>query len=177
MLRFTLFFIASALFAATPYEQGRSYYELGDFKKAACSFQEAVAAEPGISERYLWLGRAYGRRAEHSSPFTAPGYAVKARQNFEKAVELDPRNLEAMSDLFEYYLEAPGFLGGGVDKATVLTAKIAQLDRAEGHYAQFKLAEKRGDLARAEHELRAAASAAPDRLADLAKFLARRKTS
>jgi tetratricopeptide (TPR) repeat protein len=155
---------------------GRNYFMLGDYKKAANFFQEAVGANPGDSDRYLWLGRAFGRRAEHASPFTAPGYASKARHNFEKAVELNPRNLEAMSDLFEYYLEAPGFLGGGVDKAALLAKKIAQLDPAEAHYTRYKLAEKRGDLARAEQELRLAAAIAPDqpgRAIDLARFLAR----
>src|SRR5207247_6645096 len=91
------------------------------------------------------LGRAFGRRADQSSPFTAPAYAAKARQNFEKALELNPRNIEAMNDLFEYYLEAPGFLGGGLDKAALLANRIAALDPVEAHYAQYRLAEKKGD--------------------------------
>src|SRR5439155_10174049 len=80
---------------------GRNYFMLGEYKRATCSFQEALAAAPGDSDRYLWLGRAFGRRAEHAGPLTAPGYASKARQNFERAVDLNPKNLEAMSDLFE----------------------------------------------------------------------------
>src|SRR5262249_33797156 len=72
---------------------GRNYYMMGDYKKAGRAFQEGVAAGPD-SDRYLWLGRAFGRRAEHATPFTAPGYASKARQNFEKAIEIDPSNLE-----------------------------------------------------------------------------------
>jgi Flp pilus assembly protein TadD len=154
----------------------RNYYMLGDYKRASHSFQDALAAGSGDADRYLWLGRAYGRRAEQAGPLTAPSYAVKARQNFEKAIELDPRNLEALSDLFEYCLEAPGFLGGGVDKATALAKRIAQLDPVEAHYAQFRLAEKAGDPARAEQELRQAAALSPDqpgRLIDLARFLAR----
>ena len=155
---------------------GRNYFMLGDYKRAACSFHDALAAGPADSDRYLWLGRAYGRRAEHGSPLTAPAHASKARQNFEKAVELNPRNLEALSDLFEYYLEAPGFLGGGVDKAATLARRIAQLDPAEAHFAQYRLAEKSGDSARAEQELRRAAELAPTqpgRLVDLARFLAK----
>jgi Flp pilus assembly protein TadD len=155
---------------------GRNHYMLGDYKKATQAFQAAVAAQPANSDHYLWLGRAFGRRAEQSSPFTAPAYAGKARQNFEKAVELNPRNLEALSDLFEYYLEAPGFLGGGLDKATLLVTKIAGLDPVEAHYAQYKLAEKKGDSALAEQELRRAAAMAPEqpgRAIDLARFLAR----
>ena len=35
---------------------------------------------------------------------------------FERAVALDPANREAVGDLFDYYLGAPGFLGGGANK-------------------------------------------------------------
>src|SRR4051794_29401571 len=64
---------------------GRNYYGLGEFKKATEALEKAAAADPSSSDIYLWLGRAYGRRAETSSMITAPGYAGKARQNFERA--------------------------------------------------------------------------------------------
>src|SRR5712692_5838153 len=82
---------------------GKNYFMLGDYKKASEAFERAVAADPANSDYRHWLGKAFGRRAETSSPLTAPGLACKARQNFQKAVELDPKNLEAMNDLFEYY--------------------------------------------------------------------------
>ena len=135
---------------------GRNYYMQGDFKKATEALEKAVAAEPGNSEFNLWLGRAYGRRAETSSLFTAPGYASKARQYFEKAAQLNPRNLEAQSDLFEYYLEAPGFLGGGLEKAAATAEQIARINPAEGHWAQAKLAEQRKEFSSAEEQLRRA---------------------
>src|SRR5438132_1323625 len=115
---------------------GQNYYGLGDLKKATEALEKAIALEPRNSEYFLWLGRAYGRRAETSSPFTAPGNASKARQNFEKAVHLNPHNIEALTDLFEYYLEAPGILGGGLDKARALASDIARVDPAEGHWSQ-----------------------------------------
>jgi Flp pilus assembly protein TadD len=155
---------------------GRNYYMQGDYKKATEALDKAAAADPDSGEIALWLGRAYGRRAETSSPFTAPGHASKARQWFEKAVELSPKNTEALSDLFEYYLEAPGFLGGGFDKAQAVAAKMAALDAAEGHWAQAKLAEKRKEFGSAEEQLRRAIEASPQRVGrilDLAKFLAR----
>jgi Flp pilus assembly protein TadD len=121
----------------------------------------------------LWLGRAYGRRAETSSLITAPGFANKARQFFEKAAQLNPSNIEAQSDLFEYYLEAPGFLGGGFDKASATALQIARISPAEGHWAQAKLAEKRKEYSSAETQLRRAAEIAPQqigRLIDLARL-------
>jgi len=155
---------------------GQNYYGLGDLKKATEAIEKATAADPRNSTYFMWLGRAYGRRAETSSAFTAPGFASRSRQNFEKAVELDPANLEATSDLFEYYLEAPGFLGGGMDKAVKAAEKIAALNETEGYWARAKIAEKRKEWSGAEQQLRRAAELAPrqvGRLLDLARFLAR----
>jgi len=156
---------------------GRNYYMQGEFKKASEALEKAVEAEPGNSGYVLWLGRAYGRRAETANPFTAPGYASKTRQCFEKAVQLNPRNMDALADLFEFYTEAPGFLGGGMDKAAAMAVRIGQVDAAEGQIAQARLAEKKKEYAAAEEHFRRAVEIAPlqaARLVDLARFLVRR---
>src|ERR1035441_7133948 len=156
---------------------GRDYYGQGEFKKATEALERAVALEPGNSGFHLWLGRAYGRRAETSSMISAPGLANKARQSFERAVQLNPVNLEAQSDLFEYYLQAPGFLGGGFDRAAATAAQIARISPSEGYWAQARLAEKRKEFGTAEAQLRRALEIAPQqvgRLIDLARLLTRR---
>jgi FimV-like protein len=155
---------------------GQCYYMLDDYKKAGEAFENAIAAAPKDSLYWDWLGRAYGKRAETSSFLTAPRYASQARQHFEKAVELDPKNLEAVDDLFEYYLEAPGLLGGGTDKAAQLSERIHAIAPAKYHSMQARLAEKQKQIPSAEQHLRQAIEAAPaevGRLIDLARFLAR----
>jgi tetratricopeptide (TPR) repeat protein len=155
---------------------GRDYYMQSEYKKATEVLEKALAADPSNSQYALWLARAFGRRAETSSPFTAPGYASKARQYFEKATQNDPHNLEALTDLFEYYLEAPGFLGGGLDKAQTTASQIATIDAAEGHWSQAKLAEKRKEYGSAEEQLKRAIEVSPQqvgRFIDLARFLAK----
>jgi len=122
-----------------------------------------------------WLGRAYGRRAETSNPLTAPGYAGKSRQALEKSVRLDPSNKEATGDLLDFYLEAPGFLGGGFDKAHALAKIIGQSDPAEEHYAEAVIDEHRKDYSGAEQQFRRALELAPrqvSRFVALAKYLA-----
>jgi tetratricopeptide (TPR) repeat protein len=154
---------------------GRDYFMMGDFKKAVDYLKKSVAAQPLNSEYMDWLGRAYGRRAETAFPVIAPGLASKARQAFERSVALDPKNAEALSDLFEYYLEAPGFLGGGYDKALAVAEKICVIDPPEGYFAKAQLAQKRREFSDAEQHLRKAAATAPHEvghLIDLAKFLA-----
>ena len=156
---------------------GQAYYMLGDYKKAAESLEQAAADVPGDSSYQHWVGKAYGRRAETSFALTAIGFANKARVAFEKAVQLDPKNVEAVSDLFEFYLQAPGFLGGGFDKASRLAGEIAKRDPGEGYYARARLAEERKEYVTAESQLRRAMELAPSRVGriiDLAEFLSKR---
>jgi tetratricopeptide (TPR) repeat protein len=155
---------------------GQNYLMLGEAQRATEFFQKAVSAEPASSVYSHWLGRAYARQAEAAGTFDALTLAPKARRSLEKAVQLDPRNLEAMGDLFEYYLEAPAFMGGGLDKAVRLADQIAGQDEAEGHYAQSRIEEKRKDFGRAEDHLRRAMELEPrkvGRVIDLAKFQAK----
>lgn len=156
---------------------GQIRFMLGDFKKAVEAFEAAVKMEPDNSEYAHWLGRAWGRRAETANPLMAPGYAAKTRQWFERAVALNPRNQEALNDLFDYYLEAPGFLGGGIEKAAKLAEHIAMLDTAEGYWAKAQVADRRKEFDRAEDSLRRAMNLAPQqvgRVIDLARYLAKR---
>jgi Flp pilus assembly protein TadD len=156
---------------------GECHFMQGDYKKATDSFEKALALAPRNSELHRLLGNVYGRRAETASVFTAPGYARKAHQYFEQAVALDPNNREAVANLFEYYLDAPGIMGGGIDKAENLVTHISKLDPPAGHHAQAQLEGKRNRYEAAEEQLRRAAELAPrqaGRLIDLAKFLADR---
>jgi predicted Zn-dependent protease len=154
---------------------GRNYLMLGELKNATDFLLKAREAQPENSEFMDWLGRAYGRRAETSNFLAAPGWASKARQAFERAVELDPKNSDALSDLFDYYLDAPGFLGGGYQKARAVAEKTAAIDAPEGFYQRAKLAQKRKEYSSMELHLREAVAAAPHEVGHmvaLARFLA-----
>ncbi len=160
---------------ATNFLIGRDYFMSGDFRQASEYIQKAVSSNPTNSEYVDWLGRAYGKRAETSNFISAPSWASKARQAFERAVVLDPKNSDALSDLFDYYLEAPGFMGGGYDKAAGIAARIAVIDPSEGYYVSSKLAQHRNEYSAAEQHLRQAVAAAPrevGHLINLARFLA-----
>jgi Flp pilus assembly protein TadD len=155
---------------------GKAHFMSTDYKKSVEAFEKAAALDPNSAEYAHWLGRAYGRLAETSNPLFAPGKAVKARQQFERAVALEPGNKEALNDLFDYYLNAPGFLGGGTQKAENLVNQIAKLDEAEGFYARAQISDKKKDYPSAEQQLRRAYELAPrqvGRIVDLAKYLAK----
>src|SRR4051794_7544076 len=140
---------------------GKAYYMDGEFRNATTYLEKAVTQDSQNSEYHDWLGKAYGRRAEQSTFLTAFSYAKKARRCFENAAALDPKNLEALGDLFEYYLQAPGIVGGGVEKAESVALSIAALNQPEYHYTLARLAEKRQDVSKVEKELRTAMNLAP----------------
>jgi Flp pilus assembly protein TadD len=161
--------------AATLQLGGQDLFMLGEYKKASEAFEKAAALDPNNAKLIHWLGRAYGRRAETSNPFLAPGLASKTRQMFERAVELDPTDKDALGDLLDFYLDAPGFLGGGMHKAEMLAQLILKEDPAEGHYAEGLVADKKKEYASAEEQFRRAAELAPrqvGRILVLARYLA-----
>ena len=154
---------------------GQDFFMLGEYKKASEAFEKAAVLDPNNAKLTHWLGRAYGRRAETANPFLAPGLASKTRQMFEKAVELDPTDKDALGDLLDYYLDAPGFLGGGMHKAEMLAQMILKEDPAEGHYAQGLVADKKKEYDTAEEQFRRAAELAPRQVGHvlvLARYLA-----
>jgi len=156
---------------------GKNYFMIGEYKKAVEFFEKALADSPESSDAELWLGRAWGRRAEKSGWLMAGIHAVKARQCFERAVALDPHNHEAKNDLFDFYLNAPSFLGGGIDKAEALAESIAKERPPEYEFEEAQIADRRKDYAAAEAHLRRAMELAPGqagRIVDLARYLAKR---
>jgi hypothetical protein len=62
--------------------------------------------------------------------FRAMGMAGDIREAFQKAVELDPSNMDAQFGLMGYYLAAPAIAGGGIDKARDQARAIARVDAA-----------------------------------------------
>jgi cytochrome c-type biogenesis protein CcmH/NrfG len=154
----------------------RAYYSIQDWDQSISSGEKAIALSPEKSMYHLWLGRAYGEKADASSFFTAAGLAKKVRASFERAVELDGSNIQARSDLAEFYMEAPGIMGGGQDKARAQADALLKIAPAKGHWALGRLAEKNKDNAAAEREYKAALDAThggADGWLDLAIFYRR----
>ena len=94
----------------------RAYFTLGEWDRGISNCEKAVALSPDNSQFHLWLGRIYGEKADRSGFMTAAGLAKRVRDEFEKAVHLNPKSVDARSDLAEFYLEAPGIVGGGRDR-------------------------------------------------------------
>jgi len=137
----------------------RSYFAMQKWNPAVEAGEKAVSIAPNNSDYHMWLGRAYAEKANHSSFVTAAQLTKKIRREFERAVELDASNVYARSDLAEFYLEAPAFMGGGASKARRQAEAIGQQDAAVGHWLQARIAEKEQRFDEAEQEYRNAIEA------------------
>lgn len=159
------------------YWLARCYFELNDFDRAVPNAERSVELDPGNSEYHLWLGRAYGGKAERAGWFSGLSLAKRVRREFEEAVRLNPSNFAAQHDLLEFYLRAPGIAGGGTDKARQQVEAVAAVDPVEGHLVRgdFLADKKKPD--QAEMEFRKVLEAQPKRVQpylDIADFYLRR---
>jgi tetratricopeptide (TPR) repeat protein len=119
---------------AGAYYLGRIAFEGERYEQAATWFEKAVQLGGGNSDSHLWLGRTYGHQAQ-AAKSEAFFLARKVKTHLEKAVELNPDNIEARFDLLEYYLQAFAFVAGGHTKAKEQAEEIAKRNAAAGRKA------------------------------------------
>ncbi len=145
--------------AETYYLLCRAQFDFPDWDAAIQACQKAVAIQPNSALYHLWLGRAYGEKADAANFLIAAPLAGKRRTEFEIAVSLDPANVAARTDLAEFYLEAPGIVGGSRQKAEDQAKILESQEAGRAHWVRGRLAQKNNDLATAEKEYKAAVEA------------------
>ena len=133
---------------------GRAWIAEGDSEHAIPPLQKAVALEPKSSDAHMWLGRAMAQKAQKANFFQQASLAPKIHKAFEEAVALDPASVEARLSLMDFYLLAPGIMGGSDAKAREQAAEIRRRDPLKGYQAFGRIAEhdKKFDAAEAEYE-------------------------
>lgn len=156
----------------------RVEFTLAHWDAAIHDCQQAIILDPRNSDDHLWLGRALGEKANKSSFLSAYQLGKRVLAEFQLAAQLDPRNGEALSDLGEFYLEAPGVVGGGLDKAESVAEQLDRVDPVRADELRAGIAGQRGDFGQAETQLKKAlaVSTHPARQwATLARFYAGRQ--
>lgn len=137
----------------------RAYLAIEELDRAESTCKRAVVLDPGNSRYHRWLGHVYGEKADRASFLSAAGLAGKTREELERAVQLNPNDLETRADLAEFYFEAPGIVGGGQDKARAQAKIMSAKSPAREHWVYAHIAEKNHDPAAAEREYREMISA------------------
>ena len=159
---------ANALVAANPAD-AEAYVLLagvcvtkGDADAAVAASEKAVELAPANSEFQRQLGDTYGFAAQKAGMLSKMSFAKKCRLAYEKAVELDPKNLNGRTSLLGFYQNAPSLMGGGVDKAYEQAAEIKKLDASRGRLAYTTLYAAEKKYAEAFAELEEVLKTTPD---------------
>ena len=137
----------------------RVEYTLEQWNQAASDCEQAVKLDGQSSDDHLWLGRALGEKASRASFLNAYTLAKRVREEFEEAARLNPRNIEALAALGEFYYSAPGVVGGGISKSEMVAAELERIDPARAHELRGHIAEQRKDYGTAEREYKQAIAA------------------
>ncbi|MFH7043553.1 tetratricopeptide repeat protein [Paucibacter sp. JuS9] len=130
----------------------------GEEKKidaAASRLEHCTGKQSPTALCHYVLGSLSGMQAMNASVFRMPSLAGKSRDNLRRAVELDPQLYEARESLLQYYVMAPGIVGGGADKAQALIAESEKINAEHGKLLRAKMASAEKQWAVAERELAA----------------------
>lgn len=145
-----------------PYYLGRIFLREGNYEKSIDWFKKAVKLDEKNSDYHLWLGRAYGIKAQKAGLLKKVSAAKSVKKEFERAVELNPENIDARFGLLQFYVMAPGIMGGSKDKAGEQAEEINKRNAHQGHlaYGLIHMVKEEYDLAVKEYK--AAIETKPD---------------
>jgi len=136
----------------------RVHYALQMWDDAQKDCENAVRLDANNSDYHLWLGRALGEKASRASFLSAYSLAKRVKQEFQTAAQLNPRNADALASLGDFDQQAPGAVGGGVDKAEAVAAQLDKVDAALAHELRAHIAEGKKDYGTAEREFKQSVS-------------------
>lgn len=115
------------------FKQGQIFYENDEIDAAIKEFTSAISKSSNTSHYHYWLAKSYGELAEKSGWFKAMRLAEDSRESLKLAVELDPKNIAALTDLIKYYQQAPSFLGGSDEKAKEIGLRLEALKNKDSN--------------------------------------------
>ncbi len=162
-------------YAAAQYYLGRIAFAQKEYDAAADYFEEAAEANDKNADYFNWLGNTYGTIAGDANPLRQGMLAPKMKSAWEKAIALDSKNLDARISLIQYYLQAPGIMGGSVEKAKEVAAQVLKLKPSEGHRQLGSIYLNEKKTAEAEKEFILMAKADPAYVGGLANFYTSQK--
>lgn len=110
-----------------------------DSDGALAPAEKAAALDPKNPD-YRWqVATVVGDQAGKAGMFKAMGLAKRFRQEAEAALALNPRHIQALTGLSQFYYRAPGIAGGDKKKAEELANQVLAISRVDGCIAKVAL--------------------------------------
>jgi tetratricopeptide (TPR) repeat protein len=135
-----------------------------DYDTAIEYLKTAVEVNSGIAKYHFKLGDAYGLKAQRGGLFGKLGAATNCKEQYLLATSLDTKLTEARLHLIEFYLQAPGIVGGSEQKALAQADTIKMYDPYEGYLAEARIRDYQKEKAQQEECFRKAIVVNPNRI-------------
>ncbi|NGY37333.1 tetratricopeptide repeat protein [Flavobacterium sp. XN-5] len=154
---------AEKLFKAEKYDQAQPVFEallktnpsnlevleyLGDIAGSRKSWEEAISyyeklknLKPSEADYFYKYGGATGMRALEVNKFKALGMIDDIRTSFEKAIQLDPKHVDARWALIELNIQLPRIVGGSEGKAIRYSNELLKLSAVDGYMSRARIEE------------------------------------
>ncbi len=118
---------------------GKTWMGLKDYEEATESFEEAVELLDENADYHFWLGQAIAMDARESNVISQAMMASDILEAFERTVELDSTHIPGRIGVINFYLAAPGIMGGDVEKAKQNAKELLKLDEMKGRTALARI--------------------------------------
>jgi tetratricopeptide (TPR) repeat protein len=148
--------------AESLYLSARVRLAFGDAEEALVLAEKAGAANPRSAACQFLIARTCGEVARRAGGFRQIALGRRVKAEAERAIAIDPRQIDARNLLIVFHANAPGLIGGDRNKAQQMVDAIAHLDATQGLLARARLAEQLRDPAQAEASYLEAVRANPD---------------
>jgi tetratricopeptide (TPR) repeat protein len=129
--------------------------------------EKCIQEMPQSARCHHALASLYAGIAATDGITAALKYASDIKAGFARAVELDGKNFQMRRDLIQFYLQAPGLVGGSVRRAIEHASEFGKLDASRGQLLRAEIYAYEKEWDRAESLLSGIRPANDSDLADL----------
>lgn len=172
---------AEKLFETGKYDQAKPVFEsflkenpshlktleyLGDIAGHQKSWDKAIVFYKKLNQlksseaNYFYkYGGVLGMKAKESNKFKALGIIGEVKESFEKAIELNPKHIEARWALVMLYIQLPGIVGGSESKAIKYSNELLKLSPVDGYLSRGQIEEHFKRYTAAEQQYKKAIAA------------------
>jgi tetratricopeptide (TPR) repeat protein len=148
-----------------------AHYQLGlvllqrEFRnedEAVDQMEQAVDLVPDNADYQYGYGAALGIKTQHAGVLKQAFLAPKVKKAFLRAVELNPKHVQARIGLAQYFLQAPSIMGGDSERGWKEIDTVIRLDEFRGRIVRSRMLEREKKITEAEVELRTLADRLPE---------------
>ncbi|HJR99337.1 MAG TPA: tetratricopeptide repeat protein [Flavobacterium sp.] len=154
---------------------------LGDIHGRKKQWDEALSyyarlkkMKPSEANFHFKYGGVLGMKALEVNKFKALGMIDEIKDSFKKAIQLNPKHIEARWALIEVYIQLPGIVGGSEKRAIEYSNELLKISPVDGYLSRGHIEEYFKRYKNAEQQYKKAiaignSKAAYQRLANLYK--------